>query len=418
MSPQNPSARAFRLATTAGRLFNARPSVCLLCRNQATHITSRAPFTTTARRASALDSLRRKIWGTDNPPGQADPYTRLSPEEKERELRRQAEREAKKAASDTSADRLGAYVPATTWNDLERVGEPDLTVEEEWLREHQFQGFLSAEALSNPVQLTAALHQAVVEVLTLHQAGEPLTELPNVGPDEHLTTSVQVAPSDDARGAALVFPADEVHEEILRSLRGPENATGMSLAQEEGTEPSSDQLTEHEVAPRGPLDPPEEESNQEKGEVDSSLLLSEETVAVEDTETPLHEDTPASEVDINQLEAMVVSWGDSWLAIPLKDMSIKFAVVKRVMQLTGTRIADPAIAQIDSVGSLHAQLIRPPPPTKLAQALLDNDHLTSLPNVKVFPRRVTPIDKERVVGRWKVIEKELIARGLPVTGRT
>ncbi len=87
------------------------------------------------------------------------------------------------------------------------------------------------------------------------------------------------------------------------------------------------------------------------------------------------------------------------------------------MQLTGTRIADSVIAETDSVGSLQAHLVRPPAPTKLAQALLDDDRLTSLPNVKVFPRRVTPIDKERAVGRWKVIEKELVARGLPVTGR-
>lgn len=42
--------------------------------------------------------------------------------------------------------------------------------------------------------------------------------------------------------------------------------------------------------------------------------------------------------------------------------------------------------------------------------------LLGLPNVKVYSRRVTPIDKEVWVGRWKVIEAELIKRGLPVTG--
>ena len=39
-----------------------------------------------------------------------------------------------------------------------------------------------------------------------------------------------------------------------------------------------------------------------------------------------------------------------------------------------------------------------------------------LPNVKVYDRRITPIDKEKMVGRWKVIERELIERDLPVTG--
>ena len=42
--------------------------------------------------------------------------------------------------------------------------------------------------------------------------------------------------------------------------------------------------------------------------------------------------------------------------------------------------------------------------------------LTSLPNVEIFPRRHTPVDKEKTVGRWKVIEKELQKRGLPVLG--
>jgi hypothetical protein len=42
--------------------------------------------------------------------------------------------------------------------------------------------------------------------------------------------------------------------------------------------------------------------------------------------------------------------------------------------------------------------------------------LLELSNVKVYNRRVTPIDKETWVGRWKVIEEELKKRNLPVTG--
>lgn len=34
----------------------------------------------------------------------------------------------------------------------------------------------------------------------------------------------------------------------------------------------------------------------------------------------------------------------------------------------------------------------------------------------VLSRRETPVDKEKEVGRWKVIERELKARGLPVLG--
>jgi hypothetical protein len=38
------------------------------------------------------------------------------------------------------------------------------------------------------------------------------------------------------------------------------------------------------------------------------------------------------------------------------------------------------------------------------------------PNVMVLHRRETPVDKEKEVGRWKVIKQELTSRGLPVLG--
>jgi hypothetical protein len=39
------------------------------------------------------------------------------------------------------------------------------------------------------------------------------------------------------------------------------------------------------------------------------------------------------------------------------------------------------------------------------------------PNVMVFSRRETTVDREMEVGRWKVIARELEARGLPVPGK-
>lgn len=86
------------------------------------------------------------------------------------------------------------------------------------------------------------------------------------------------------------------------------------------------------------------------------------------------------------------------------------------MQLTGKRISDPDISQIDTARSLLDLLAQKPKPKKLAEVLLNHEDLISVPNVRIFGRRYTPIDKERDVGRWKVIEKELRRRGLPVTG--
>lgn len=91
--------------------------------------------------------------------------------------------------------------------------------------------------------------------------------------------------------------------------------------------------------------------------------------------------------------------------------------MKRVIQLTGRRIPDVVIANAQDVRALHGFLMLPPKPKKLAEILVENEQLTTLPNVKVIPRRVTPIHKDLAVGRWKVIEKELLDRGLPVVGK-
>lgn len=86
------------------------------------------------------------------------------------------------------------------------------------------------------------------------------------------------------------------------------------------------------------------------------------------------------------------------------------------MQLTGVRIPDPAVEGIKSGKGLHGFLAKKPKPKKLAQSLMADEALKNLPNVKMMDRRYTPIDKEKEVGRWKVIEEELIRQGLPVTG--
>lgn len=48
--------------------------------------------------------------------------------------------------------------------------------------------------------------------------------------------------------------------------------------------------------------------------------------------------------------------------------------------------------------------------------LQEKQAFQGLPNVRVFPRRVTPIDEEIMAGRWKLIVRELEKRKLPVTG--
>ncbi len=88
------------------------------------------------------------------------------------------------------------------------------------------------------------------------------------------------------------------------------------------------------------------------------------------------------------------------------------------MQLTGIRIPDSAMNTSHTVRSLLIHITQKPKPAKLFDALAEKQDLIALPNVKIFNRRITPIDKEKMVGRWKVIEKELSSRGLPLTGHS
>lgn len=86
------------------------------------------------------------------------------------------------------------------------------------------------------------------------------------------------------------------------------------------------------------------------------------------------------------------------------------------MQLTGMRISDPVIAESNTAGLLLLKITKREQPKKLAERLEQNHTLSKLSNVKVSGTRVTPIDRERQVGRWKVIEQKLLDKNLPVTG--
>lgn len=90
--------------------------------------------------------------------------------------------------------------------------------------------------------------------------------------------------------------------------------------------------------------------------------------------------------------------------------------LKRITQLTGTRFPDPIIGKLHTPTDVIEFLTLKPRPKKLAEVLLAREDLMTLPNVEVFDRRHTPVDKEQEVGRWKIIERELVKRGLPVTG--
>ena len=91
--------------------------------------------------------------------------------------------------------------------------------------------------------------------------------------------------------------------------------------------------------------------------------------------------------------------------------------MKRTLQLTGIRVSDALLNNTRTAQALLSHMIVPPKERKLVDRLAQKENLMTLPNVSVFAKRITPIDKEKTIGRWKVIEKELAERGLPATGR-
>jgi hypothetical protein len=66
---------------------------------------------------------------------------------------------------------------------------------------------------------------------------------------------------------------------------------------------------------------------------------------------------------------------------------------------------------------MFVHLWKPKKPKKTAEALLANENLASLPNVKIADHRVTFVHREKEVGRWKVIEEELRERDIQPLGR-
>lgn len=118
----------------------------------------------------------------------------------------------------------------------------------------------------------------------------------------------------------------------------------------------------------------------------------------------------------DEAREIVQSWDQGWKNISLHDVQLKFAVTKRILQLTGHAIPDAKLLTINTAGQLVALLVKPEPPTKVAEALEQQGELTSLPNVRVHATRRTPVHKHQEVGRWKVIVEELEKRKMPPTG--
>lgn len=267
------------------------------------------------------------------------------------------------------------YTPAETLEGLEWVGGVSNWWEDErnWPASKNYVGFGRSDKVVDPAALEVLTRRAVIEALAVRKGAG----------DEALSASWQAGGHDQLVAALGVG--------VEVSVDGSAELTGDFMGVVEGLTARAEE--------------------QDVGGADWSLAPEE-------------------------AREFLKSWDRSWKQISLEDLRLKFAVccpfppplqvsaesslssqvTKRIQQLTGHVIPDSKLIHIRTVSSLIGALIKPPKPKKLAQLIEAKGAMAELPNVKVYPRRVTPIDKEKMVGRWKVMVRELEKRNLPVTG--
>ncbi|EFQ97763.1 hypothetical protein MGYG_00804 [Nannizzia gypsea CBS 118893] len=334
------------------------------------------------------EKVRRKLWGTDNPPGLKDPYGGESIlERRARELRESreassaepqgtSEESVQAMAEEDNAEAMADYTPAINWDGLEHVGSLGEWWEKPPTGMDRFDAFMRREKITNNNDILAILHQVMVELSVLKELNKPLGASCDIL--EHgsevlsLISKVEVTPSNEGSGAALAFPSEDVKAKVYEFFR------------EFDSIPTEEPVVSEELPSTEP-------------EMDASSEAM--------PETPSSELSPPANT--------------KFLNISLISPEMKFAYLKRVSQLTGHIIPDQELSSMSKVSSVQDFLIRAstPRPTKLADQLILEGTFDGIPNVKIYDRRQTPIDRDIETGQWKVIEEELTKRGLPITGR-
>ncbi|KAL4972803.1 ribosomal subunit 39S-domain-containing protein [Aspergillus desertorum] len=335
------------------------------------------------------ERVRRKLWGTDNPPGLKDPYGGEGVFEKKFKKAGQApkqqgepegdqgtpaEDQAAPAENTTLADVAGdavsgEYVPATTWEGLDRVGHLGRWNDFPPTTEDVYTSFSSNRRLTEPGHLALAAHQTAVELCLMHSLNKSLTSVCEVVEHEEpilkMIQDCKIRPNS-GWDLALEYPNKQTEDALVFVFK---------------------QIGAQEVEPAEPTEIAEAEES-----VDDSA------------DTP-NDISFSWDKDVND---------KGYLTLSLSDPATKFAFLKRFSQLSGHYFPDPTIESITSVKQVMAYVLQEtaPKPKKLAEHLLANDTLQGLPNVKIFARRQKPWHKDEELGRKKLIDAELRRRGL------
>ncbi|KAL8715181.1 MAG: hypothetical protein Q9220_001139 [cf. Caloplaca sp. 1 TL-2023] len=345
----------------------------------------------------------------------------------------QGDKKARKAVQDrkddqqldegtiTSAEDF-EYTPAVSGESLESIGGPTGWWEEGWDEQNQFKGYHTIhnapiETLTDPRK---AIERALLEYYMIKQGSArssrglpPVRKYPWDSPPFEGFSIWQTQEGD----VRIRWRSSEDEMVVRRWMRQPvQSALGTQDVDEmtdgsEGGE-ATDNLFEK-------LEHPEHLDTKDENLVDDTSL-----------DRDAAQRLPEAKQATDGTEAQKAKFTGLQGSISLADPKAKFAIIKRVMQLTGIRIPDPIVQSIDCSQTLWNHLTQKPKPKKLAQILIEGQdensskknvlkqkrilELSSLSNVKILPGKIVPEMIESALGRQKVIEKELDKHDIPV----
>ncbi|CAG7969803.1 unnamed protein product [Penicillium salamii] len=305
-----------------------------------------------------LERTRRKLWGTDSPPGQADPYTgsQILPETG---LSAGEEKPADEDFNLTQRDDQ-LDVDNLNWNELPRIG---YLPKNEW----KIKGSKKGDRVTpwyhnkNPLIQSQAVHQAAVEIALAQIVGKRYSTEGLDLPRQHLQQCKFEGQAEEW-GDRLRFPNAKVMFNLLSKASG---SSGRSRS------------------------------------LKSLFSALEESG---DNHPAVYKQTPDNEAQ---------STIDS---LSLADGKTKFAFFSRVSKLMSQRLSDSILGHstVGEVKSAHEELLKKTARSNpvILHEVMNNNGAADLPNVKITDVRRTRHDNDEDLGRKKAIVTALYTNGL------
>ncbi|KAJ5800010.1 uncharacterized protein N7518_002078 [Penicillium psychrosexuale] len=337
--------------------------VCSSCRIQTTPRIS--PLGQVRQYASdspgLLERARRKIWGTDKPPGPADPYTgsQIMPGTG----LASGESVAEEAFSLEQGEALSEEIDDNlTWEGMPRIG---YLPEKEW----RLQGSKGpADKVKpwyhnpRPLPYMKAAHQAAVEIGLMQMLGQEVPVVSNLKTEAQLE-SVKIEGQSGNWGDRLRFPDVKTMNILLRHVAGSLKGKDAKIAHRK--------------------------LKKIAGEKGNRLY---------DAESE------------GQMQNSISS-------LSLADGNVKFVFFARLSKLMSQHIPDHIITSSATTSdvfraqeALHKKTTRLTP--VLLHQLMDKNGAAQLPNVKILDVRQTRHDHDEDLGRKKLIVSTLYKNGL------